>query len=349
MNITSKASVALAALALTAGAPVSALAEGWTAAQSAEPSLAFDPPASGPVVQPVAQERRGGRSEGGGRRGGQRDGAGAQGDGQERGDGASRRVWGGGGEGGNVGGESSDRGQGGVWAGRRDGWARPAGPDGASATPPPSQPTQGQDRGGERARQEGDQGVRGGQDWRRDSGQDRGGDRSRPAGPDGRDWDDRSRDDRGGTGGQDRNGGGDRDRNAGGRDGYDNRGGRRDYGGFRDRWDQNEWRRDWNRGRGNDWWRSDRGFRGYTGFRPGYYFAPNYGYYSVPRNYFGRRWYQGDYLPSIFWRYTLNDYRTYGLGYPPPGTQWVAVDTTIYLIDRRDGYIIEVIYDAWRW
>jgi hypothetical protein len=127
------------------------------------------------------------------------------------------------------------------------------------------------------------------------------------------------------------------------------RNGRRDYGGFQNRWNQNDWRRDWNRGRSNDWWRNDRGFRGYTGFRSGFYFAPNYGYYAVPRNYWGRTWYAGDYLPSIFWRYSLNDYRTYGLGFPPPGTQWVAVDNAIYLIDSYDGYIVEVIRDAWRW
>jgi len=144
------------------------------------------------------------------------------------------------------------------------------------------------------------------------------------------------------------NGGWDRDRYGGGRTWNGDRHGR-DYGGFRNRWDQNDWRRDWNRGRGNDWWRNDRGFRGYSGFRYGFYFAPNYGYYAVPRNYFGQRWSVGSYLPSIFWRYSLSDYRTYGLGYPPPGTRWVAVDTTIYLIDSADGYIIEVVYDAWRW
>ena len=62
-----------------------------------------------------------------------------------------------------------------------------------------------------------------------------------------------------------------------------------------------------------------------------------------------QRWSVGDYLPSIFWRYQLNDWRTYGLGYPPEGTRWVLVDNQIYLIDEYDGYIIDVIYDAWRW
>jgi len=83
--------------------------------------------------------------------------------------------------------------------------------------------------------------------------------------------------------------------------------------------------------------------------RIGFYFAPGYGYYSVPRSYWNRQYYVGQYLPDIFWRYQVNDWRTYGLGYPPPGTRWVYVDNAIYLIDDYDGYIIEVVRDAWRW
>ena len=83
--------------------------------------------------------------------------------------------------------------------------------------------------------------------------------------------------------------------------------------------------------------------------RIGFYFAPDYGHYSVPRQYWNQRWSEGQYLPSIFWRYQLNDYRTYGLGFPPQGTRWVYVDNHIYLIDDYDGYIIEVVYDFWRW
>ena len=109
------------------------------------------------------------------------------------------------------------------------------------------------------------------------------------------------------------------------------------------------WRRNWNRSHRSDWWRNDRRFRGYTGLRIGFYFAPGYGYYSVPRNYWGQRYHVGGYLPSIFWRYQLDDWRTYGLGYPPAGTRWVLVDNHIYLIDQYDGYIIDVIFDAWRW
>lgn len=83
--------------------------------------------------------------------------------------------------------------------------------------------------------------------------------------------------------------------------------------------------------------------------RIGFYFSPGYGYYSVPRNYRNQRYYEGQYLPSVFWRYTLNDYNTWGLPWPPAGTRWVWVDNSIYLIDEYDGYIVDVIYDAWRW
>lgn len=118
---------------------------------------------------------------------------------------------------------------------------------------------------------------------------------------------------------------------------------------YRNRFDSRRWQQNWNRNNRPDWWRDDNRFRGWSGIRTGFYFAPGYGYYSVPRTYWGRSYFAGDFLPSIFWRYSVNDYRTYGLGYPPAGTRWVYVDNAIYLIDEHDGYIIDVIRDAWRW
>ncbi|WP_461343016.1 RcnB family protein [Brevundimonas sp. GN22] len=129
-----------------------------------------------------------------------------------------------------------------------------------------------------------------------------------------------------------------------------NRQDRRDnYRDFQRRWNSDQWRRDFNRDRRSDWWRNDNRFRSWSGMRVGFYFAPGYGYYSVPRSYWNRHWQVGQYLPDVFWRYQVNDYRTYGLGYPPVGTRWVYVDNSIYLIDEYDGYIVEVIRDAWRW
>lgn len=123
----------------------------------------------------------------------------------------------------------------------------------------------------------------------------------------------------------------------------------RNYREFHQRWNRDQWRRDWDRRHDRDWWRHDRRFRGWSGVRIGFYFAPGYGYYSVPRAYWNRQYYVGQYLPDVFWRYQVNDWRTYGLGYPPPGTRWVYVDNSIYLIDEYDGYIIEVVRDAWNW
>lgn len=123
----------------------------------------------------------------------------------------------------------------------------------------------------------------------------------------------------------------------------------RNHRDYRNRFDSHRWQRDWSRSQRSDWWRNDRRFRSWNGVRVGFYFAPGYGYYSVPRSYWGQRYFEGQYLPSIFWRYQMNDWRTYGLGYPPIGTRWVYVDNTIYLIDEYDGYIIDVIRDFWRW
>ena len=338
--------VALTALALPVGLPAVALAQSELSAEinaSSEDTGRFvtsevTAPTPARDARPEVQDRRGGGrgGDGAGDRGGDRRGRDGNGGGDRGGDGGGHR----------------DRDRGGDRGGPDTGngperWNRPNPP---VVTTPPTQDRGGQDRGGR-----GRDGN--GQDWNRGNdgrGRDNGGNQGRDRGSDGRGRDNDGRGAGGWNNGGWNNGGWnngswDRDRNNGGRHWQDDRNGRRDYDGFRNRWNQNDWRRDWNRSRSNDWWRNDRGFRGYTGFRSGFYFAPNYGYYSVPRNYWGQRWYQGDYLPSVFWRYSLSDYRTYGLGYPPPGTRWVAVDTTIYLIDSADGYIIEVIHDAWRW
>jgi Ni/Co efflux regulator RcnB len=356
-----KAFAATAALALAAGLPAVALAQDEVQQETPPPNDAgaryqpdetSAPPVrnwnDGPRIEPP--QDRGGRGDGGGRRD-----RGGDGDGGRRDRGGDDDRGGGGwnrGGGDNGGGwtpppppviEQPGQTPGGGWS--RDGRGRDRDGDGQrDRGGRPGRDGGGQDGGYDRDRDgDGNRWNGDGQDWNRD--RNRGGDR---------DWDrdgrDRDRDRNGGgwNGGNWNGGNGGWDRDRGGQWDRD-RSRRRDYGDFRNRWNQNQWRRDWNRNRGYDWWRNDRGFRGYNGFRFGFYFAPGYGYYSVPRNYWGQRWYPGDYLPSVFWRYRLNDWRTFGLGFPPPGTQWVAVDNHIYLIDSYDGYIIEVIFDAWRW
>jgi len=82
--------------------------------------------------------------------------------------------------------------------------------------------------------------------------------------------------------------------------------------------------------------------------RFGFFFAPGYGYYNAG-NYWGRHYYEGDYLPSFFFRYRVIDPYFYGLPPAPPGCAWVYVDNNILLIDMYDGYVIEVIDQAWSW
>lgn len=186
---------------------------------------------------------------------------------------------------------------------------------------------------------------------------------ARRGGQDRSDWHDRDRGDRDGSDGRsnrpdwqnrERNGhrnegGGDRgDRNEGGGRNWDRNG--HDRQEWRQRFDRDSWRRDWSRRHTQpDWWRDDRRFRGWSGVRIGFYFSPGFGYYSVPRSYWGQRYHEGERLPAFFWRYEIRDYASWGLPWPPAGAMWVWVDNNIYLVDRFDGYIIEAIHDAWRW
>ena len=95
------------------------------------------------------------------------------------------------------------------------------------------------------------------------------------------------------------------------------------------------------------WWRGNSLFVGYSGFRAGYYFAPGYGYYSVPREYWGLRWGVGAVLPPAFWRYHVASYASFGLPPPPYGCGWVWVNGGLALVDLTDGYILDIRYGLW--
>ena len=117
---------------------------------------------------------------------------------------------------------------------------------------------------------------------------------------------------------------------------------------------RNQWQssnQDWNRGtvwqRDRDWWRGNSAFRDYSGPRLNFYFAPGFGYYNVPREYWRRSWHAGDYLPRYFMRYVVNDYRSYGLPRPPYNCRWIWVNDSILLVDRSDRYILDEVSDIW--
>ena len=101
------------------------------------------------------------------------------------------------------------------------------------------------------------------------------------------------------------------------------------------------WQRDPN------WWHGNASFSNYNGVRLNFFFAPGYGYYSVSQQYQGRRWHPGEYLPSFFLRYVVRNYRSYGLPAPPDGASWVWVNTSVLLVDRDDGYILDEVDNVW--
>jgi len=107
-------------------------------------------------------------------------------------------------------------------------------------------------------------------------------------------------------------------------------------------WDQNApWR-------GNhDWWRSYSSFRLFSGVRTGFFFFPDYGYIAAPQAYRDHHWQAGDYPPRWFWRYSVKDYASYGLPRPPNGCMWVWLNGDVALIDRSDGYILDIVEDLW--
>ncbi len=67
----------------------------------------------------------------------------------------------------------------------------------------------------------------------------------------------------------------------------------------------------------------------------------------MPREYWGRSWNTGAYLPAFFLRYVVNDYGAYGLPPPPYECSWVWVNTSILLVELSDGYILDEIDNVW--
>jgi Ni/Co efflux regulator RcnB len=95
------------------------------------------------------------------------------------------------------------------------------------------------------------------------------------------------------------------------------------------------------------WWRGDPGFSLFVGPRIGFFFVPGLGYRDMPALYRDRHWRAGDYLPGMFRAYVVADYRRYGLPRPPFGCVWIWLNGDVALIDRSDGYILDVVTNVW--
>lgn len=105
------------------------------------------------------------------------------------------------------------------------------------------------------------------------------------------------------------------------------------------RHDQRDWRYDRAR---PDTWRGRAEWRTYRGARPGYWYAPGYGYHPVNPRWNGA-WRRGGYVPPPYRHYYVQDWRYYGLRAPPPGHRWIYADGHFVLMALTTGLIAEVI------
>lgn len=125
-----------------------------------------------------------------------------------------------------------------------------------------------------------------------------------------------------------------------------------------DRWDRIEDRIDrredridrredyWDRAN-RTWWHGRPEFVGYVGARPGYGFAPGYGYYRIAPAYYGRRWVVGGRVPVELRRYVVVNPGFYRLRPAPHGHAWIYVGNDIALIALASGLITELVRSVW--
>lgn len=100
--------------------------------------------------------------------------------------------------------------------------------------------------------------------------------------------------------------------------------------------------------RGNaGWWHGHSAFVGYAGPRAGYYFAPGYGYYGIPRGYAHATWTVGATLPVTMRRYVVVRPAGYGLVAAPPGYGWYYAGTNFVLVALASGVIAQSVAGGW--
>jgi Ni/Co efflux regulator RcnB len=90
-------------------------------------------------------------------------------------------------------------------------------------------------------------------------------------------------------------------------------------------------------------WRERAEWRAFHGPRPGYWYAPGYGY--RPYGHFG--WRRGVYVPPPYRGYYVQDWAYYGLRPPPPGYRWIYADGNFVLMAVATGLIADVILHAY--
>ncbi|HEY2753761.1 RcnB family protein [Phenylobacterium sp.] len=92
-----------------------------------------------------------------------------------------------------------------------------------------------------------------------------------------------------------------------------------------------------------DSWRGRPEWSAYRGARPGYWYAPGYGYRPVGRY----AWHRGAYVPATYRNYYVQDWGYYGLRPPPPGYRWIYADGNFVLMAAATGLIADVLMNGY--
>lgn len=95
-----------------------------------------------------------------------------------------------------------------------------------------------------------------------------------------------------------------------------------------------------------DTWRGRNEWHDFRGARPGYWYAPGYGYRSYDNRY-RNSWRRGAYVPMSYRSYYVQDPYYYGLRPAPYGHRWVYADGNFVLMALATGIIAEVISNGW--
>jgi Ni/Co efflux regulator RcnB len=111
----------------------------------------------------------------------------------------------------------------------------------------------------------------------------------------------------------------------------------------RDHREVNQDRRDlrYDRARAESW-QSRPEWRDFRGARPGYWYAPGWGY--RPISHYG--WARGRYVPVAYRGYYVQDWGYYGLRPPPPGYRWIYADGNFVLMAAATGLIADIVLHA---
>lgn len=94
-------------------------------------------------------------------------------------------------------------------------------------------------------------------------------------------------------------------------------------------------------------WRGRAEWRGWSGARPGFWFAPGYGYRPIEGRWIGHVWRRGEFVPYGWRSYSVQDPFFYGLRPAGPGYRWVYLNGNFALMSVRTGLIADIVFNAY--